>query len=299
MFRGLGVMLAFNAQDEQMLKYWDEVIKQTNDPKVHKYRDEIASEVVPKSKRKDLARSFNIKVEFLQERDRIEPREGRVLKKLHAYRNELYHRDSIRAVTIRSACLLYLDIVCSLLEKLPQSLLHSLVDELPPVLAKYRQPEEQWGAPSANVIARQLRSGLGIDNISLKQILIAHLSSRLDELEANISHVEQALFGPHREKEPSRPWRNLVIQLAQVHENYDTPPSFKELLKLRLKYSGTSIMQWRQSVASINELNDKLDLFANFADIEDEFEPFEIQVDGLVERVDFEVQREEDLRRGK
>jgi hypothetical protein len=40
-------------------------------------------------------------------------------------------------------------------------------------------------------------------------------------------------------------------------------------------------------------------LFAAFADIEDHFEPLEVQVNDLVERIDLDLEREVDMRRGK
>jgi hypothetical protein len=300
MFRNIELSLMLNPVNEQILHSWEEIAERTDDPYVHAEYDEMKTKVVSHGKRKKLDLYFDEKVNFLQAQERIEPREGRVLKKLHSYRNELYHRDTAREVTIASACLLYFDLVCSLFENLSQFMFQTLGVEPSPVLAKYGPPEMQWGIPSRRAIVTALRQGLGIDERGLKLNLVTHLASRLDELEESLKYIQDNLFGGLVEKLPSGP-RRLAIRLAQVHEEYEyrEPPPFEELLKLKLRYSQASITRWKASIKSIDKLNEKLDLFAAFADIEDDFEPFENQVDSLVERLDFQFQREEDLRRGK
>ena len=52
-------------------------------------------------------------------------------------------------------------------------------------------------------------------------------------------------------------------------------------------------------MADLQEVGDRLELFAAFADIEDAFEPFEEQMTDLDVRIELEEQREMDLRRGK
>jgi hypothetical protein len=52
-------------------------------------------------------------------------------------------------------------------------------------------------------------------------------------------------------------------------------------------------------VADLQEADDRPELFAAFADIEDAFEPFEEHVTDLDVRIKQEVERELDLRRGK
>src|SRR5215831_8932619 len=94
MFRNVEVLLSFNYRDEQLLRRYDELLEQRDDPDLQHQRDKIASEYVPKGKRRELAHFFDAKIDFLQERSCLEVTEGRVLRKLHRYRNELYHRDT-------------------------------------------------------------------------------------------------------------------------------------------------------------------------------------------------------------
>jgi hypothetical protein len=299
MFHAIETALMFNPQSERILRQWDEIVAQTNSPSAIRERDRVYATYIPKGKRRQLEYKFDAKIDFLQERDQIESTTARVLKKLHRHRNQLYHRDIINFVTIQSACLIYFDVVCTLLETLRLFGFRVLIPEIPPVLAKYGAPATDWGPPGTRVITAQLRSGLGIDGESLKQTLVTHLTSRLDELESNLVRVGRTLFNPFLEKAPSPTWRELIVRLAQVHEEREAPPSFEALLKLKLPYGVADIPKWRDAVASLEPMNRQLNLFAAFADIEDEFEPFELQVDGLTERISHEVQMEEDMRRGK
>lgn len=167
MFRNIECLLSSTHQDEQLLRYYDELLELTDKPEIQQGRDEIASRIVPKRKRAELKRNFNAKADFLCEQDCLEETQARVLKRLHGYRNELYHRDTIRAETIQPVCLLYFDLACTLLERLRQFEMYSIVRSVPATLAKYRPPDVSWGTPSTRDIAAQLRVGLGIDDRAL------------------------------------------------------------------------------------------------------------------------------------
>lgn len=66
-----------------------------------------------------------------------------------------------------------------------------------------------------------------------------------------------------------------------------------------MPYRESDLARWRHKVADLQVVNDKLELFAAFADIEDEFEPFEERMTKLDVRIDIEIQDEIDRRRGK
>lgn len=299
MFRNIECLLSWNYRDERLLRHYDELLELTGKPEIRSGRDEIASRIVPKSKRRELERNFNAKADFLCENDRIEATQARVLKRLHSYRNELYHRDTIRAETIQSACLLYFDLVCTLFECLQQFGLITLVKTAPPLFVKYLPPGIDWGMPSEGMIAEQLRAGLGIDVPTVRQMLMTHLTSRLDALDARISYVARTLFRGWLELAPEGPWRAAAIRLAQVHEDHEEPPEVEEILKLKLRYGPPDLPKWREAVERLGALDDRLSLFAAFADIEDDFEPLEVHLEGLAERLHHEEQMEEDIRRGK
>lgn len=286
---------------EGVLRQWKEILQR--DPanaEARRHHNEVAMEVVPRSVRKTLAGSFDPKVDFIRDQGDIQETESRVLKKLHRYRNELYHRDRIRPETVRSACLLYFDMTCALFERLDQYALTTMAFhmETPSALRKFVAPETGKGYPTEEQIAASLRAGLGIDDTSIKNALTTHLSGRLDDLDKTISRAERTLFGAVAKVIPSGPWRQAIVHLAQWKEE-SLPDSIEELLSAPVRYGEADLAAWRQHVASLQEISDKLELFAAFADIEDAFEPFEEQMTDLDVRIDLEEQREIDRRRGK
>jgi len=301
MRRSVEVLLSGNRRLEEILRQWEEILEHTDNPEARCHRDEVKQDVVPRGRRAELARLFPAKVDFLEERGCIEATVGRVLKKLHQYRNELYHREHLRLGTIRTACLVYFDIACSFFESLKQYdwIIVKLHMKPPPVLAKYNPPGTATGYPTEGMIAQQLRSGLGIiEADSLKQILIDHLISRLDELERNIERAQRELFAGFSEILPMGPWKDAIVRLSQVHED-GLPESLEDLLNANLRYRVDDLTQWRQAVADLQSVEGKLELFAGFADIEDSFEEFEAQVNDLEVRIQLEVQMAEEIRRGK
>jgi len=189
---------------------------------------------------------------------------------------------------------------CVLFERLPQYAITtaSMHKEAPPALRKFNTHDRAAGYPTEEQIAASLRADLGIDDASLKKILAAHLTSRLDDLDETISRAEQWLFGAIAEVIPSGPWRRATLHLAQW-QNENLPDTIEELLAARVRYSEADLTAWRQKVADLQEVGDRLELFAAFADIEDAFEPFEEQMTDLDVRVEHEVERELDLQRGK
>jgi hypothetical protein len=301
MRRNIEVRLAGNMFMEGVLGQWKEILEQ--DPanaEARRHHDEVSSEVVPRTARRKLAQSFDAKVDFIRDQGDIRETESRVLKKLHRYRNELYHRDRVRQQTVQSACLLYFDIACTLLERLAQSevTIVTLHMEAPPALRKFSARGAAEGYPSEGQIAATLRTGLGIDDASLKEALVGHLTGRLDDLDETISRAERSLFGVIAELAPSGPWRQAITSLAQW-EKESLPGSIDELLATPVRYAATDLAAWRQKATELLELSGRLELFAAFADIEDAFEPFEELMTDLDVRIELEEQRESDLRRGK
>jgi hypothetical protein len=298
MRRAINVLLTHNPVWERMLDQWKEILAQQETPEARQRHDEVEREIVPRAERVKLSRYFDPKVDFLEARDHIEPIEGKVLKKLHRYRNELYHRGHARLGTVKSACLLYFDLVLSLFERLRKAdmITVAFMMDPPPLLQKYNPPGTVKGYPSVHLIAQQLRSDLGISSDGLKEVLLTHLTSRLDQLDRSIASAQRIFFAGFSEVFPSGPWKDGVVRLAQVHETDPLPDSLDALLaRTDLKYELADLAQWRQAVDSLQQVSDKLELFAGFADIEDAFEEFETQLNDMMERIDLEMQTEEEM----
>jgi hypothetical protein len=67
---------------------------------------------------KQIDRLFDAKAEFLEKRGVLNSAQVRVLRKLHLYRNEVYHRDTLRSGSLHSAVRIYSYLVCTLMRDL-------------------------------------------------------------------------------------------------------------------------------------------------------------------------------------
>ena len=79
MRRNVEVRLAGNTLMEGVLRQWKEILERDPaDAEARRHHDEVAREVVPRAARKDLARSFDAKVNFVRDRGDIQETESRV-----------------------------------------------------------------------------------------------------------------------------------------------------------------------------------------------------------------------------
>jgi hypothetical protein len=81
-------------------------------------RAELAAKTLPLARQDKIGRFFNEKVGFLVGKKILAAPTGTVLRHLHDYRNEVQHRDHLRAESIRPAVLILFDIVLDLLVSL-------------------------------------------------------------------------------------------------------------------------------------------------------------------------------------
>lgn len=201
MRRNIEAMLSCNTFWENIRDRWQEILAEHPDnAEASRRHDEAKSKVVSKRTRQAMADKFGAKVDFICKQGGLQETEARVLKKLHEYRIELYHRDHIRPETIRSACLLYFDLTCTLFETLTQAQFSVVTVHMqaPEALRKFAVPGSENGYPTVEQIAAGLRAGMGINDASLRELLAEHLTARLDELDAMISQAVDALFGGSR-----------------------------------------------------------------------------------------------------
>lgn len=79
---------------------------------------ELRKKVLSKSQRRTLKRNFDAKAEYLVAQGDLPVATARALRKVHEYRNEAHHRDTVRAGSLRSAVDIYSYLVCTLLRDL-------------------------------------------------------------------------------------------------------------------------------------------------------------------------------------
>ena len=76
---------------------------------------ELQGKAVSVSRRRKIERDFGAKCNYLHEQGLLAGPQVRVLKKLHTYRNETYHRDQLHPETLASAAKIYIYLVCSMM----------------------------------------------------------------------------------------------------------------------------------------------------------------------------------------
>jgi hypothetical protein len=146
------------------------------------WRQQLRAQVVSVRRQKRIEREFDSKAEYLVERSEIDHQTARVLKKLHQYRNETYHRDQLRSEVLDSAVTIYAVLTCDLMRRLTPTVFSAL--PVPPILAKY---EPHLGSridfDSQSEIADHLERANGLDEpLAIGQALSDHVVARLDEM---------------------------------------------------------------------------------------------------------------------
>ena len=144
-------------------------------PPDHELRAKIGDYVNEKRERK-IEYNFPEKVRFLAERGIIDPVLGAGLQKLHVYRNEAQHQDTLRSSTIGPAARIYFDMACTLLASYKPMVF--VYRALPP--AQPEGPDDWFGSnyptvaalvadhPTMGyevVVAEQLRGSIASDDL--------------------------------------------------------------------------------------------------------------------------------------
>ena len=154
------------------------------------YIDELREKVFSKTQRNKIEHDFDAKCALLVKEDILQPDQARVLKKLHEYRNETYHRDELRPATLASTNKIYIYLVCSMMIAMPVHSMSHSSPTAPAVLAKYLKPGETAfgvGMDLQTRIGQELLATTGINNSTdLGETLAEHVNYRLDEIEAAI-----------------------------------------------------------------------------------------------------------------
>jgi hypothetical protein len=200
MFRRFQNALAFNHVRGELLKSYDESGHEGPEPELVA---EARETYVPKTKRRDIERSFGEKVDFLVQRGLISASIGAGLHKLHNYRNEAYHRDKLRTETMAPAVRIYFDMGCTLLADFdnPKPLIKKMWDpvefaEKHPGITKYASLDKLWhttdGMP--RLVSERLLAEVALDVDTLRDDLMTHLRGRISEIEKELA-VSQWSFG--------------------------------------------------------------------------------------------------------
>lgn len=251
---------------------------------------ELENKVLSNTRRKKIRDQFPAKVDFLVERDRLPADIALVLKRLHEYRNETYHRDKHRLEVIRPAVLVYFDAACTVLSCYrPDS--YSVEQAGPEVMRFQRDVGLFSGFDLPQWAAEQLRREVGLDLPTLRAALGEHLIGRLHELEQNIAEVEGVLPCLH----PGDGLRIIQIPDGDMESMFDNDV----MRKRKYPHSESDLVVWRQRSEALASIANKHQLFTEFAAIEMEFEGLEQKALDAVISIDRDIQNQVDAYRGK
>ena len=150
---------------------------------------DIRSRAISPARQKKIDRDFDTKCNFLLQKTVLAPAQVRVLKKLHQYRNETYHRDRVRRATLASAARIYTYLVCTMMRGLHETgvaiRMYSTRD-VTPGLARFIDTTTPGplSLDIQNAIASQLIDEYGIgDTQELGMALAQHIDDRLNDIE--------------------------------------------------------------------------------------------------------------------
>jgi hypothetical protein len=236
--------------------------------------------VTSKTTRKKISNNFGSKIDFLVEKDKLPEDLAPVLKKLHEYRNETYHRDQHRVEVIRPAVLIYFDAACTVLDH-SEPLRMRFSDALGPELARFQDdlPSRQNPFELPRQAAKQLREEAGLDLAAVRAALVEHLVERLDDLESGLIYVEQNITGGAISGDGIR---SMQVEDRDVEAIFDAQALRSRKYPLTMK----DVESWIERATAMQGMDDKHALFTEFARLEDAFEDLERNVREAVWHID-------------
>jgi len=258
----------------------------SDDPEHERWR---ISRATAFERRRDLRKYFNAKASFLSEVAGVLSKSpADALIAIHRYRNEAYHRDHVRRETIHPVVMVLFDIVCDLLVTLKQSSWgFSGQDDFTSFQREYDLPSGMSFSPDDHLpqLREILKSGLPLNLDQLREGLRDHLNSRIEDMLEMIDYIDSNNPAGHLAS------REEVLELLKSGTKYQQDYEELGISKQRYEKSITdttieSFQKWKEGVASLTHLTDKLTLLTHFAKIETDIEPIESLIQDAVAELD-------------
>ncbi len=258
---------------------------------------ELRTKVLSKTQRRSLERNFDAKAEYLVTQGDLPGATARALRKVHEYRNEAHHRDTVRAGSLRSAVDIYSYLVCTLLRDL-NTIGPMVALGVPAGLRRYLG-DSPWGGgfEAPRRIAEQLLDASGMaGRPQLGNALSAHLLDRLTDLQEGLEYIADWIS----ELPGSTRWdARTALVLMQVDDEtaFRLTPAGARATKVDV--TPEDLARLREQAEAIEREADPVRSFADFAEIEDAFEAVEVKVKEALLAIEHEVQLQIDIARGK
>lgn len=262
-------------------RYSDDLRARLRIPKARRWQgfdeelEEVRRKAISKRRREDIERNFHEKLKLLVEENELHDSEAEVLGRLHKYRNETYHDDNVRDVTLRTSVLIYVTLTCALFERCPY-----------PVITK-GSPGGDGPEMPKDVINRLLVE-IDFSEEMLPIALSEFLVERLDEIEEMIEFIAE---------EAGEASQDFAIKLACMGE-VTRPPTKKDIYSVDAPYTYDDLGKWRVMAQDVAKASDRLGAFSMFAEAERLIEPLESKIAQLVAEMDQSIQDETDRQLG-
>lgn len=280
---------------EQMYSYATEPVETVTLPASVKLAD------MPKDARWSLSKSAKDKVEheFKKKLELLEftgtvPTAYRIaLSRLHDYRNAAYHRDVLRAETLRTSVELFFYLVAQLL-RLFRPMMWRLPDreEVQRIATLLDVSEESamGGQPGLqHALAAAILGALDLEEQGVQAVLATNVIDRVDSLEDQLDLVLDVI-----------PEHGLTrADVIRIVQDDNVPMSIDAMRRKQYAITQRKITSWRTDAETVRQASTAIDGFNLYADIESRMGAFETAVEKMAIAADQEVQRQIDERRGK
>lgn len=299
--------LQWAEQDRHLVRMAEDLQQKTD--KEPDWLAELRERAVSAARCRQIDRGFGAKCDYLLGLGVLAEPHTRVLKKLHKYRNEAYHRDRLRLGTLASATKIYVYLVCTLMRDFPMHGTNGFINltPRPPArLLRYLEEGDSWlhlvigtgpQGLQARIASRLLTEAGIVLPSGMGDVLSQHFCDRLDAVKEAAKGAAPFFLSPGRDE--GWDWE-AVLSLAQLDPpNLPRVMSSDEVKAATVSVRPAQISQWRTEGEALASQTDDLAAFATFADLEDAIEPLEGLVIQLATDVDHYEQLQQDLARGK
>ena len=283
MHRSVYPVLIENDFYATLLRRWNEIVKENPTPEAFEKREEIVALVIPPKKINEIDKDFTAKANFLVARDKMDRSHALALKRLHEYRNEMYHRDHIRHDVIQTVTYMYFELVCTLLESYDKTTAHPYIG--PRIILDPVSRSENI-SPPADLLAAELRDGF---DVAWRQTISNLKENLIDRI---VKVIAAAFIVTMVFKDVDE---DLAIKLAQTFRASPTDsPELLRQLKFPYKYQWADLDRWLKRAEKLNPNSDRIAFFNSYAVLEREFEPCESDMQALRKELERMGQRQLD-----
>jgi len=240
-------------------------------------------------------RHFEDKVRYMVERaETLDASLAGSLMQLHRYRNEAYHRNSVRPRTIRTACLILFEINCEMLLSIPRrTTIYSSDGDYTWLRERFDLEPPYIGiSEELKSIVMQLRTRLIPDVADVSALLAEYMEDRFRDFYVHLRYIAENLQTVADEEDALAE----VYSYNNSRAHYPDSENPKQILE---PHPLVWIREREQRIPTIQMASSRIEAFERFSALERDLEPTESAVMDLVFEIDNYIDMQIDIMRGK